>query len=105
LEFSEIGLGGGHDGHPVSDPALACQSPWEGAARLSDNPWRSAEMIQLRRRYHHSLLEFMSTQPARRPVTVAYFWSMGSWDPQGMESPGSGDEVIIEAVRRHNAGK
>jgi hypothetical protein len=59
-------------------------------------------MRALRRDYHDALLNFLTTQPARWHVTAAFFWSMGSWDPQGMRHSAFEDEEISAAIVRHN---
>jgi hypothetical protein len=41
-------------------------------------------------------------QPAKWHISAAFFWSMGSWDPQGMRHPAFADEVVSEAIVRHN---
>ena len=47
----------------------------------------------------HSLL---AGQPARWKVSGAFFWSMGSWDPQGVGHAEFGDQEIVKAIERHN---
>jgi hypothetical protein len=56
----------------------------------------------LRRLYHAALLEFLATQPASWQVSAAFFWSTGSWDPQGMRHPEFADPEIMRAIERHN---
>ena len=59
-------------------------------------------MQDLRRQYHRALLEFLAKQPARWHVSAAFFWSMGSWDPQGMRHPTFADPEIAAAIELHN---
>jgi hypothetical protein len=103
LHFSEVGIGGGHDDDDVaSDPAKAVMSPWAGSGDPRVNPWRSPEMRQLRRQYHDALLEFLTQQPARWRVSAAFFWSTGSWDPQGIRHAVFRDPAIAGEIDRHN---
>lgn len=96
LLFSEIAIGG-------KDSVVASAAePWEGSPRASRNPWRTEEMISLRRAYYTELLHFLKTQPGSRPVTAAYLWSEGSWDPQGLDRQEFLDPVIVEMIREHN---
>jgi len=103
MHFSEVGLGGG-DAGSASDPAQAVQVPWEGTTNPRRNPWRHELMRSLRRQYHHALLQFLAEQPARWHVSAAFFWSLGSWDPQGMRHPEFADAEITRAIERHNLG-
>lgn len=59
-------------------------------------------MRELRRQYHRALLEFLAEQPAHWRVSAAFFWSTGSWDPQGMQEPAFADPEIIRAIEAHN---
>lgn len=103
LHFSEVGIGGAHDGKPTDEPEDAVKSPWEGSADPAQNPWSAnASMRALRLRYHEALLEFLTKQPARWHVSGAFFWSMGSWDPQGMQHDEFADEKILKSVKAHN---
>jgi hypothetical protein len=98
-----VGIGGGHNDDDVaSTPNEAVESPWAGSGNPSVNPWSRDEMRDLRRKYHGALLEFLATQPARRNVSAAFFWSMGSWDPQGMRHPKFADPAIMAAIDQHN---
>ncbi|HVT29635.1 MAG TPA: cellulase family glycosylhydrolase [Lacipirellulaceae bacterium] len=104
MQFSEVGLGGGHVRYGEEpDPLKATQSPWEGSGNPHNNPWRTEPMQKLRRQYHKALLEFLTTQPARWRVSAAFFWSMGSWDPIGQSQPEFADAEIIAAIEKHNA--
>jgi hypothetical protein len=103
IHFSEVGIGGGHDEDDIaSDPAKATETPWAGSGNPRDDPWAEPEMRQLRRQYHQALLQFLETQPARWHVSAAFFWSTGSWDPQGIRHPEFADPEIIREIRRHN---
>ena len=59
-------------------------------------------MQQLRRQYHSALLQFLDEQPARWRVSAAFFWSTGSWDPQGIRHPVFADPEISREIRAHN---
>jgi hypothetical protein len=59
-------------------------------------------MQQLRRQYHRALLQFLEEQPARWAVSAAFFWSTGSWDPQGIRHSDFRDPEIAAAIQRHN---
>ncbi len=102
MHFSEIGIGGGHDGDVTNNPAKAVETPWEGTADPRQNPWRHEAMWQLRRQYHRAMLDFLSRQPAKWRVSAAFFWSTGSWDPQGNQQPVFADPEIVHAIERHN---
>jgi hypothetical protein len=103
MHFSEVGIGGGHDDDDAaSDPSLAVQSPWAGSGNPRVNPWRDPDMQILRRQYHRALLQFLEQQPARWRVSAAFFWSTGSWDPQGMRHPLFADPEIVAEIRSHN---
>ena len=60
-------------------------------------------MRSFRRAYYRALLEFLDHQPARWPVEVAFLWSEGSWDPQGISRAGFEDEEICQLIADHNA--
>jgi hypothetical protein len=103
LHFSEVGIGGGEVRRGSEpDPMKAVAAPWEGSGFARRNPWRTDKMTQLRRQYHQALLDFLGEQPARWNVTAAFFWSMGSWDPQGMQGSAFADPQIVDAILRHN---
>jgi hypothetical protein len=103
MQFSEVGIGGGRRVDGKADMARAVAAPWEGTANPAHNPWQGMEMTSLRRQYHAALLEFLAKQPARWRVSAAFFWSMGSWDPQGMQSQEFADPAITAAIKHHNA--
>jgi hypothetical protein len=104
LHFSEVGIGGGYENdNDAGDPVKAAETPWAGSGDPRINPWSRKPMWEFRRQYHQALLEFLQTQPARWHVSAAFFWSTGSWDPQGLRHPIFGDAVIMNGVRRHNA--
>lgn len=103
MQFSEVGIGGSDtDDGAAPNLAKAAAAPWEGTANPQNNPWRDPSLQALRRQYHRSLLEFMDAQPARWPVTAAFFWSLGSWDPLGQQNAEFADPEIVAAVIRHN---
>jgi hypothetical protein len=103
LHFSEVGIGGGfHDNDVAPSPAKAVESPWAGSGNPRVNPWATEAMRELRREYHRALLEFLATQPAKWNVSAAFFWSTGSWDPQGMRHQLFADAEIVAAVNQHN---
>jgi hypothetical protein len=103
MHFSEVGIGGGHEEDDAAiDPAKAVESPWAGSGNPRVNPWRNPAMQQLRRQYHQALLEFLARQPARWRVSAAFFWSTGSWDPQGIGHPAFADPEIQREIRTHN---
>jgi hypothetical protein len=104
LHFSEVGIGGGFEDDPVAaSPARAVETPWGGSGDERVNPWRSEPMRELRRQYHKALLAFLATQPAKWNVSAAFFWSTGSWDPQGLRHSVFADPEIVAAIKRHNA--
>ncbi len=103
MHFSEVGIGGGRlrDGEePKVIEAVA--SPWEGTANPRTNPWRTQSMRALRRQYHDALLQFLAQQPAGWRVSAVFVWSMGSWDPIGLQQPEFADPEIIAAIEKHN---
>jgi mannan endo-1,4-beta-mannosidase len=103
LHFSEVGIGGGHEDDDVApDPSKAVETPWSGSGDPRTNPWRNSAMRELRRTYHAALLEFLSQQPARWHVSAAFFWSTGSWDPQGLRHPEFADREISASITVHN---
>jgi hypothetical protein len=103
LHFSEVGIGGGHDDDDVAaDPSKAVETPWSGSGDASTNPWNTPAMRQLRREYHAALLDFLREQPARWHVSAAFFWSTGSWDPQGLRQAAFADTAIKGAIGVHN---
>ena len=97
LHFTEIGLGG----HGTA-PETAAAKPWEGTGDPGINPWLTVKMVNFRRDYHRALMEFLQKQQGPRRVSAAYFWSEGSWEPQGMDNPAFADPILIERIRRHN---
>ncbi len=104
LHFSEIGIGGcTEDGRLTTSPSIASKTPWQGSDRISRNPWKSTEMRNLRVEYHRALLEFLKKQPVKNPVTSAFLWSEGSWDPMDISESGFFDEEIVALIQRHNS--
>jgi hypothetical protein len=102
MHFSEVGIGGGRLVKGAASVQKAVDAPWEGTADPQRNPWRSTEMVTLRRHYHHALLDFLRRQPAQWRVSAAFFWSMGSWDPQGFQHKDFADREIMAEIERHN---
>ncbi|MCC7475001.1 MAG: cellulase family glycosylhydrolase [Pirellulales bacterium] len=102
MQFSEIAIGGGHPHGEEVSPASAAASPWEGSSDGERSPWKSPGMQQLRRNFHNALLEFLRTQPAPRPVTAAFLWSSGSWDPLGHSDSRFLDTTIAKQIELHN---
>ncbi|HEX4924035.1 MAG TPA: hypothetical protein VFV50_08110 [Bdellovibrionales bacterium] len=110
LHFSEIGLGGGPNGNDGMTPATqawqAACCPWAGiraAYTPERDPWQKPQLRKLRVAFHRALLTFLKTQPARWPVTSAYLWNAGSWDPQGLYGEGHyADPEIVEMIRTYN---
>ncbi len=102
LHFSEIGLGGYGEQGLTHEAAEAARVPYLGAGPHQPNPWQDPEMSAFRREYHRALLSFLDHPTPQHPVTAAFLWSVGSWDPQGIREPGRGDPEIQEAIRKHN---
>ncbi|QDS97475.1 hypothetical protein [Adhaeretor mobilis] len=108
LHFSEIALGGGGADSPVAKtPSDAAATPWEGSADPRKNPWDTPEMRTLRVGFHNALLEYLA-DPAthhatlKNPVTAAYLWNEGSWDPMDLAEDGFADEEITATIQQHN---
>ena len=102
IHFSEIAVGGyGPDGF-TEDPQQAATTLWEGTHNPRRGPWRAEAMRQFRAQYHEALLTFLATQTAPWQVEIAYLWSEGSWDPQGISARTFVDDSICEAIRSHN---
>ncbi len=105
LHFSEVGIGGCTEGaRPAMTPSLAAKTPWQGSDNILQNPWKSEEMRNFRVDYHRALLKFLNNQPTQNPVTNAFLWSEGSWDPMDITEAGFSDEEIIALIRKHNNG-
>lgn len=103
VHFSEVGIGGGKGGGKLAaTPAEAAKMPWEGSDNPRANPWRSETMRKFRVDFHRALLGFLACQPEQNPVTEAFLWSEGSWDPMDMVDTGFADEEIIALIRKHN---
>lgn len=102
LHFSEVGIGGGTENGLAKNPAEATVTPWNGSADARKNPWNSAEMQQFRRDYHRALLDFLAHPSPTNPVTAAYLWSEGSWDPLDTTDRGFADKEIIKMIQQHN---
>lgn len=101
LHFSEVGIGGTSKGRD-SKPQETAHEPWTGTDDPEKNPWESPEMRRLRIEYHLALLEFLSKPSRQNPVTEAFLWSEGSWDPMDMNDRGFSDQAIIELIQMHN---
>jgi hypothetical protein len=105
MQFSEVGIGGRRlRGGEQPNQTKAAEAPWEGTAFPRNNPWRDESMRSLRRQYHAALLQFLAQQPAQWRVSAVFVWSMGSWDPIGLEQPEFADSEIITAIEKHNRG-
>lgn len=102
LHFSEVGIGGGTEDGLAENPSEAATTPWHGSDNSKRNPWASAEMRQFRVDYHQALLSFLAKHSQTNPVTDAYLWSEGSWDPLDTTDQGFKDERIIKMIREHN---
>lgn len=104
IHFSEVSLGGGNlFGGVARDPTEANHSAWSGTLDPTDSPWFNGNMREFRREYHRALLTFLRTQPAAWPITAAYLWDYGSWDPYGISNQVFGDPDIVEMIRQYNA--
>jgi len=105
LHFSEVGIGGcTEDARLTTSPAIAAKTPWQGSDRIARNPWASSEMRDLRVDFHRALLGFLNNQPSENPVTRAFLWSEGSWDPMDIGEAGFLDHEIITLIQKHNNG-
>jgi len=102
VHFSEVGIGGGKENGLAKTPLEASRAPWEGSDNRRKNPWASPEMQRFRGEFHAALLEFLAKPTAKNPVTEAFLWSEGSWDPQGIIDQGFADEQIIKRIQEHN---
>ena len=102
LHFSEVGIGGGREKGLAKTPLEASKTPWNGSDQPRRNPWQSAEMQQFRRKFHAALLEFLVNPTPTNPVTEAFLWSEGSWDPMDIINEGFADPEIIEMIQNHN---
>lgn len=108
LHLSEAALGGGSVDSPVAmTPFQAAASPWEGSADPQRNPWEDAELRGLRKEYHEALLSYLADPTARglankNPMTAAYLWCEGSWDPLDISQDGFADPAITQLIQRHN---
>ncbi|MEM9354313.1 MAG: cellulase family glycosylhydrolase [Planctomycetota bacterium] len=103
LHFSEVGIGGGNsDGDLAASPAEAARTPWQGSDNPDENPWTDPAMRAFRVTYHRALLEFLSNQDGLNPVTDAFLWSEGSWDPLDTTDRGFVDEEIQQMIQEHN---
>ncbi len=104
LHFSEVGIGGCTEGERLTtSPAVASKTPWQGSDRIARNPWASSKMRDLRVDFHRALLDFLKHQPSQNPVTSAFLWSEGSWDPMDIREAGFLDAEILALIQRHNS--
>jgi hypothetical protein len=105
-----MGLGGGtysNDGKtPAPNPREAARCPWSGiraSYTVARDPWKLAANRQLRVDYHRALIEFLMLQPSKWPVTSAFLWNTGSWDPQAFYGSDSFvDHEITEMIKVYN---
>ncbi|QDS99181.1 cellulase family glycosylhydrolase [Adhaeretor mobilis] len=102
LHFSEVGIGGGTEGGLASTSAEAARTPWHGSDEPQKNPWASEAMSRFRVEFHQALLEFLAHPTATNPITEAFLWSEGSWDPMDITDKGFADQQIIELIQQHN---
>lgn len=102
LHFSEVGIGGGSEKGLASTPLEASKTPWEGSDDPKNNPWNSDEMRRLRLDFHSALVEFLAKPSTDNPVTQAFLWSEGSWDPMDIVDRGFSDPEIIRNIQQHN---
>ncbi|MEQ8209305.1 MAG: hypothetical protein RH917_05685 [Lacipirellulaceae bacterium] len=111
LHLSEVALGGGSADSPVAASTIdAAATPWEGSADPRLNPWEQPELRELRTNYHEALLDYLSDpmiakKVSDNPITAAYLWCEGSWDPLDIAEDGFADEVITRLIQEHNRGK
>ena len=49
-----------------------------------------------------ALLEFLTQPASTNPVTEAFLWSEGSWDPMDIADQGFADQEIIKMIHEHN---
>lgn len=102
LHFSEVSIGGGTEQGLAKSPAEAAHTPWEGSDNPRKNPWASQRMRQFRLDYFAALLDYLANPPETNPITDAYLWSEGSWDPLDTTSQGFADPEIIRMIQQHN---
>lgn len=108
LHLSEVALGGGSDESPVAESAAAAAAtPWEGSADPGRNPWQDPELRRLRNGFHVALLSYLADpgaygQGSENPLTAAYLWCEGSWDPLDISQDGFADATILRRIQLHN---
>ena len=102
LHFSEVGIGGGTEDGLASTPLEASKTPWEGSDDPRKNPWSSHEMQRFRVKFHANLLEYLAHPSTNNPITEAFLWSEGSWDPMDIVDHGFSDAEIIKQIQEHN---
>lgn len=110
LHFVEVGLGGGGLSDADWKPKIpaeslddAARAPYLGSANPNEaDPWKNADLKTFRLRYHEALCEFLASPHPRYPVSQAFLWSFGSWDPYGLEDSRFADAGIIKVISAHN---
>lgn len=103
LHLSEVAIGGAPNKRGIAFTDWASAKPWEGTNNPRHNPWKLEPMIEFRRAYHDALLDFLGKRSETHPISAAYIWSEGSWDPMGVSSSHFVDPVIQERVIQHNS--
>jgi hypothetical protein len=113
LHFSEVGIGGSHDGKnptKLGDAALA--SPWYGVhgpySREKD-PWVTPDMRTARYDFYCALVHYLAKANTRSwPVKRAFLWGLTSWDVQGVypastnEEGSYADPTIMQMIESYN---
>ncbi|KAI8463010.1 MAG: hypothetical protein J3K34DRAFT_159403 [Monoraphidium minutum] len=115
LIWAEFGLGGGVSrcqDQRASTRAEAGLYPWLDVGypwSAESDPWAQPELRQYRRDWHAAALSLMADGGGSYPLDGAFMWNIMSLDPQGIHpatTSGGGsfkDDVISEAIRKHNA--
>ncbi|MBA3273670.1 MAG: hypothetical protein H0T11_07340 [Chthoniobacterales bacterium] len=108
LHFVEFGIGGGGQRPdetfhaPAATVEAAARTPFVGTDKLEENPWRSVELVRLRRQTYGAFCDFLARPITDHPVHAAYSWSYGSWDVHGLVHPAFADEEIAHRIQKHN---
>jgi hypothetical protein len=97
LHFSEVGLGGSHDGKsPAKTGESALSSPWYGVHGPYDkgsDPWVTADLRKARYDFYCGLIHYLAKAKTRSwPVKRAFLWSLTSWDVQGIYPASTNDQ-------------
>lgn len=111
IHFSEVGIGGGNwinDGKtPARKVKHAVGAPYAGIWWNPDgslNPWQGQAMLNLRKRYHVSLINYLADQEGikKNPVVRAFLWNSNSWDVQGLYKNNDlyRDEEITQLIKQ-----